>query len=307
MSYTRQHARQVSDDQLLSAVVQRYSEYTFVPFLPDLSSLPPGTVLGSYVYTIPAQRLRFYDRSAQAVGAPAGITPLDLAREWLRLAFDLPLRRRRDQRNPAPPVLLAIKTHAPDLVYLDIAGAYRTILEAVGYDVEYKRYRYLSARATRLPPLITRNKRAYAGIVAISSHYYSLLQKIDQEGISSIKVRNIFYQPSLFSVVRDVLSGVYHDVLGLPTLVYANTDGYIVRAPYADLVRHKIEVWGFSVKTKAEGEGEVYGVSSYRVGAMRTNRLGSHNIISPTLGASATYWLRKRFWAAVQRRYDTLG
>ena len=262
--------------------------------LPDLAELPPGTVVGLSAYTHEPSKQRWLD--PQALVAP-NVTASDAARCFLRASYNLPLRRRRDQETDAPVPLLVRRGLFPDAVYVDIKSTYKGIVEAFGYDVEYRRNAYLSFNQypVPLPDLVRQNKRAYAAIIAMSSSYHSILQKWTGTQLRSIRIRNVFHQPCLWALTRDILMGVYTQMYWNFRLYYANTDGYIIDRRNLEDATLLIESWGFASSIKGAGPAQVDGVGSYQIGLHKTMRTGnSPNFATMPLGFRTVRWLKRR-------------
>lgn len=226
------------------------------------------------------------------------VTATDAARLWLKTSYVLPLRRRRDQFAPSPVPLLARPGRYADCAYVDIKSTYRAIVNAFGYDVEYRRGAYLSPELARppLPELIATNKRAYASIVSLSASYQSTMQQVVDGKVRTFRVRNVYYQPCLWSLTRDILLGVYSQMFLTCTLLYANTDGYIVRKHELADAEAVIHEWGFKSSIKAVGSAEVYGVGAYRIGNIVSQRVLTtpQRIATAPMAPHAYRWLRTR-------------
>lgn len=275
-------------------IEQLQCKYDVTLGLPELSELPPGTVVGISAYTHEQSKRRWLDPNALV--AP-NVTASDAARCFLRSAYHLPLRRRRDQQTAAPVPLLVRRGRYPDAVYVDLKSTYKGIVEAFGFDVEYRRGAYLSVNAERtpLPDLVRENKRAYAAIVAMSSSYESVMQRWDGKKLVTFKVRNVFHQPCLWALTRDILLGVYSQMYWNFKLYYANTDGYIISRHDLEDALALIESWGFAASIKGTGNAEVYGVGSYQIGVRKTERVGeSENFCTLPLGSFTLRWLKRR-------------
>lgn len=282
-------------EELLSEHQAKYTVHVCAE-LPAHRDLPDGTVIGIVAYTHEPSKTRWLKRNALVA---ENTTAADAARLWLQASYNLPLKRRRDQFNPAPIPIAAKPRLYPDCVYVDIKSTYKTIVNAFGYDVEYRRGRYLSVERYRppMPRVIAENKRAYASVVALSASYHSVMQKwsADLGRLVTFKVRNMYHQPCLWSLTRDILLGVYSEIFWTAELLYANTDGYIVRKRDAGRVGRVIESWGFRYSIKASGNCEVYGVGSYAIGSQRTLReTRSERTITRPMPSWEIRWLKRR-------------
>ncbi|RMD73861.1 MAG: hypothetical protein D6823_12560 [Chloroflexi bacterium] len=261
--------------------------------LPDLSELPDGTVVGITAYTHEPSKQRWIEPKAQVLPK---VTASDLARLFLQSAYDLPIRRRKDQLNPSQLPLFVRKGTYPDCVYIDIKSTYRSIVEAFGFDVEYRLGSYLSCdTGIRLPDDLRKCKAAYASVVSLSANYKSVMQVKRGARLETVYVRNVYHQPCLWSLTRDLLHAVYTAMFYNVRLFYANTDGYIVRRKDLELSESIIASFGFTSSIKATGNAVVYGVGSYRIGKVATKRVShSENFGTKPMPRHYVSWLRQR-------------
>lgn len=281
-------------DHVFERVLQEHAlVFSWSPGLPDLYSLPPQTVIGTYVYTCVPEKRRWVD--PDALVAP-GVTHTDAARLWLRWRYTLPVRRRADQHAPGDLPLLVRPGVYADVVYIDIASAYRRVVEAWGFKVEYRRDKYLSRAVHEpLPDVIALNKRAYAAIVALSATRLKLLSVWDGTRVRTVSVPNVYWQPCLWSLTRDTLLGVYSDLFRRVPLLYYNTDGCIVRARYERRVLDVIHNWGLAARVKHRGDAEVRGIGSYSIGNYSTQKHSHSSQFATTpLPRHTVRWLRER-------------
>ncbi len=271
---------------------------------PDLGELPRGTVLGGATWSRPGV-VRYVINPAMCVLPGEPVTHFDLARYWIRTHYRLPLRRRRaeDEQPWAPQVLWATPAAYHALAYVDLRSAYRRVLELVGWAAEYVRGRYLSvAGAEGLDEL---TKLAYSAAVAITARPWSTLRVWDGRRLVSRRIRNIYANTSLYRLMRDALWGIASDVrdaLG-EQVIYANTDGYIVPAVFAEEVVEIAGAWGFGARIKARGPGEVRGTASWRIADLATRRETYRPRLPPALMPQRDRdWLRPRLAEAAARR-----
>jgi len=289
-------------DACIADVRRRYPRIEW--YRPELTELPPGTILGGATWSRPGV-VRYIVNPTMCIvpGEPA--THIDLARYWIRQHYRPPLRRRRveDELDWAPQVLWAMPTTYHALAYVDLVSTYRRVLELVGWDAEYWRLRYLSvAGAAELAEL---SKLAYSAAVAIAARPWSTLRVWDGQRLVARRMRNVYANTSLYRLMRDALWGIASDVrdaLGDQAL-YANTDGYIVPSALADEVLEIARAWGFAARVKVEGPGEVRGVASWRIGERATRRDSLRPRLPPPLmPETERAWLRPRLAEAAARR-----
>ena len=268
---------------------------------PDLSELDPGTIIGGSTWSRKGGT-RWVVQPELCVIPGIGVTHMDLARFWVRENYNLPLRRRRaeDAQEWAPVPQLARLTRLGDGAYVDIRSAYRSIVERVGWDVEYVRGRYMTCGGADLSEL---TKLAYSAIVAIAARPYTMMRRWNGAQIETHRVRNLYANSSVYRLVRDVLWGVYSDVTDNVDVLYYNTDGCIVRSKDVSAVEQIMDWWGFESRVKAKGEVMVYGFGSYSIAQTRTKRW-THSLKDPTpqMPQHQRSWLRERMLYAAQRR-----
>lgn len=279
-------------------------KYTVRYGLPPVRELPVGTVIGLSAYTNEALKLRWLDPKSLVA---ENITASDAARCFLKASYKLPVRRRRDQLHTAARLpLLVRRGRYADAAYVDIKSTYKGVVEAFGYDVEYRRNGYLSANPhpTPLPPLVRENKRAYAAIVALAASPVSVMQRWTGEKVETFRATNVYSQPCLWSLTRDILLAVYSQMFMEFTLRYVNTDGYILDARHADAAKALLESWGFASSVKGRGAAVIHGVGSYSIGSVRTAREAhSENFATLPMAFWSVRWLKRRVAARLAAAY----
>ena len=263
---------------------------------PPLMDLPPGAIIGSWAYSVPGKVRFILDRSLEL---SPGVLPADVARAWVRDAYKLPIKRRKNQmvRSYTVPLHARRGTYR-DCIYLDIQAAYLKILQ-LGYDLEYVPGRYLGVDPLPVPDEISRNKFCYSISVAMSASIQSSLTVMGKEGLYERKAVNMFSNPCLYALAQDTLNAIGGDVLDSvgSDCHYANTDGYIINRKSEPLVREILSDWGFSCGVKADGDAKVFGVGSWMVGNERTKRRDQNgqDFTGPIMGKEGRVWLRKQF------------
>lgn len=263
---------------------------------PRLMDLPPGAIIGTWAYSVPGKVRFILDKTIEV--AP-GVMPADLARAWIRDWYKLPLRRKKNQmeRGFRAPIH-AVKGKHGDCVYVDIKGAYKQIL-SLGYDVEYRQNHYIGSIPVDLPAEIKANKFSYSISVAMSATQISNLQVMGKEGLFSHKPLNLYSNPCLFNLAQDTLNGIACQILSdlREKCVYINTDGYIVKPEVVAQVQKIIADWGFTSAIKGEGDAEIYGVGSYKIGDDITRRIdpNGRTFTGPMMDLNSASWLQKRW------------
>lgn len=269
---------------------------TIVYAQPRLMDLPPGTIIGTWAYSIPGQMRFILNRELEL--AP-GVLPADLARAWVRDAYELPFKRRKNQMEQSFRVPLHARRGTwGDCSYVDIKGAYLKVL-SLGYDVEYRQGHYLGCDPRQVPNEVADNKFAYSIAVAMSGSQRSNLQVMGNNGLFDHKPMNLYSNPCLFNLAQDTLNGIGAEVLAVlgEHVHYANTDGFIVDQGFEAFAIEIVNSWGFTARVKYAGETKVAGVGSYRVGEHRTKRWdeNSQDFTGPLMDRAQRLWLKKRW------------
>jgi hypothetical protein len=260
---------------------------------PRLMDLPPGAIIGTWAYSVPGIARFILDRTIEIV---PGVLPGDLARTWIRDEYKLPFRRRKDQleKGYSAPLHARRGKHG-FCTYVDIKGAYLSILK-LGYDLEYRRGKYIGADPRPVPEQIAASKFTYAIAVVMSGPLRANLQIMGHNGLHNPKPLNIYSNPCLYHLAQDTLNGIASEVLRVlgDQCVYIHTDGYIIREGFEQYAIEIIRSWGFEARIKYQGECEVKGVSSYKIGDHKTNRFdpNAHDFTNPMMDKQASQWLK---------------
>lgn len=282
-----------------STIAERYP--LIVDGIPEISQLPAGAILGSWAYSIPG-KVRYI--LAPELTLAVGTLPGDVTRAWLADEYNLPLRRRKAQIEEkcysAP--LLARKGKWGNCAYVDIAGAYAHILQ-LGFDLEYRRNRYVSGTPRPLPDQIRANKFCYSIAVSMSHSALSNIAIKGHEGVFETHPFNNYSNPCLYNLALDTLNAIGAEMISVlgNKLFYYNTDGGIVDEDYVDLALDIVHSWGFSARIKHSGWTEIYGVGSYVCGKKKTDqiRVQPMDVYQSTLMPKDERLMLKRQWQRV--------
>lgn len=269
---------------------------TIVFARPRLADLPAGAIIGTWAYSVPGKVRFILDKSIQVA---TGVLPADVSRAWVRDTYKLPLKRRKNQLERGYSVPLhARRGQYGDCAYVDIKAAYLKIL-SLGYDVEYLRKKYIYAEPCAVPAEIRANKLCYSIAVAMSGTKISNLEVMGKNGLFDHKPLNIYSNPSLYNLAQETLNGIGGEILSVmgEKVVYANTDGFIVRSGCEKYVQEIIQSWGFESQVKAFGETWVRGVGSYRCGELETRRFDpkAADFTGPLMPKDERLWLKRRW------------
>lgn len=263
---------------------------------PPISDLPPGSILGTWAYSVPGKMRFILDRTVELA---AGVLPADVTRTWIKDEYELPFRRRKVQMGGHYPVPLhARRGNYGDCCYVDIRGAYLKIL-SLGYDVEYRQGHYIGANPRPVPTQIAANKFCYAIAVSMSGSALSNLSIKGKDDIFTARPYNMYSNPCLFNLAQDTLCAIGSEMLAVlgDNLHYINTDGFIVKRELAQSAINIINSWGFQARIKYEGETTIRGVASWKVGTEETRRFNpnANDFTSKMMDKPDRLWLKKRW------------
>lgn len=279
-------------------LAQAHVEHLY-PFIvyhkPPMSELPPGTILGTWAYSIPHKMRFILDRERELA---AGTMPSDVSRAWIKDTITLPIKLRRDQveAKSFPLPNMARVGNYGECCYVDIKGAYLSFLR-MGYDLEYLPGHYLASNFTKIPPEIEANKMCYSIAVSMSNSRQTNIEIMGREGTFNHKGFNIYSNPCLYRLACDTLASIASEAVRAfgERIVYANTDGFIIDAAHANNLIDCIASWGFSSRVKYQGETVIYGVGAWKVGKHTTRRNDSNakSFCSPMPEKMQSVWLKK--------------
>lgn len=252
---------------------------SIVDYFPDIHTMREPVYHGLLSWTLP-ERCERWIKAGAVVNIGYGIqTATDVTRDYLDWKFPRRLRATNAQ-------IQAIKAHrsAPlyveptvleDGVYVDLASAYWSIIQIVGWNVDYYPGQWLVAGETCDDfPLAThkvaRNSLVSAGLSTPVKYWTG-------ERDTKLYTRNTHINMGLWALVMDVLHsiGSYARSLGS---VYVHTDGYILEAWHAEELKEEIQTWGLNSSIKAAGVSVVLGMGNYRVGDKATKAYGQSGI-----------------------------
>lgn len=264
---------------------------------PQISQLPKGAIIGTWAYSIPNKVRYILDKTREI---SKGVMPGDLTRAWIRDAYNLPIKLRKEQVNGKHyqlPLVSKRGAHG-ECSYVDIKAAYLHIL-SLGYDVEYEQNKYLGCNLITVPEQIAANKMSYAMAVAMSNSQRSNITIKGDNGLFETNSFNIYSNPCLYAVACDVLASVASEVMRVlgDNVKYVNTDGYIVASGKEQVVIDICNSWGFTARVKHQGETIVHGAASWQVGNAKTSRYNpnAQDYVSPMPDKPTSLWLKRNF------------
>lgn len=271
---------------------------------PSLLELP-RTYLGSFTWT--NNKTRYMKKSAVTFIEGLPFTHSDIAVAYLTARYAEQRRRTSTgaYRECFCPKHKAVPLYAKptkgELVYVDLKAAYWSMVLTGGWDVDYRRDKYIGIRSENSDFPFPRNKIARNVLVSIGLP--RRVQVWTGKRVTSIKGRNPLYNGILWCFVQDVLHNVAADMM-LAGCHYVHTDGYIFDRKDLPTALEIAESWGLTVGVKYEGYGEILGTSNYWIEGKpprkpRPAQLAVKLSIYPTEGKS---WLRTKIKSYINRR-----
>jgi hypothetical protein len=225
-------------------------------------------------------------------------TPTEISRDYLLAKYEKKPRQYHDQyivnsMKRGWPYLAKTGFHG-DCVYIDLKSAYWSIMQVVGWDVEYNPSRWLGRSSIMNDFPLPSNRLARNSLVSSAT-----LSSISMWTGTHLKTKSVggrLMNPIVHSIVMDVLHGIASDLENMGA-VYIHTDGYIVpRYLQASALSMINCQWGVPARVKHEGLTVVKGIGSYGVGAHTSGFLG-HTAESPAryIMPRGKDWLRGSF------------
>lgn len=285
----------------------------YVQRLPEVMKLPELSLLGSYSFSLLETRRRVV-RGWIEIEPGIRETPSAIARDYLRLVYKRGPRGTRKQLDtsevipPVPNVALPQKfAHGK---YVDIHACYWSIMQIVGWNVDYYPGLWLSPGR---PPAdypfpehkVGRNCLVSSGRMTGIPRFNP--RKLPGDPFDEIRPGNILVNTQLPRLIHDVLNSIMSECVEAGA-IYANNDGLIAPTPgIAATCQGIIEDWGLETTIKGEGAGSVKSSGAYAVGAVRSLPWGMRNDTQPIMAVwPPVYakWLRRQFSALAGRGQD---
>lgn len=261
---------------------EAYNETDIVSAFPPLHHFSPdGVWVGSFSRSIPTKKWRLLNSAVILTEGEAVATPPQIARAYLDWKYPKQLRAKEKQLEfwkprRTTPLYTQPGQYPLEHVYLDLRSAYWSILQIIGWDVDYFPG-MLAKRSDNSDFPYPSNKLARNSLVSLGlpsrGYYY-------KNGAVTLVPHRWKVNIGLWTAVQDILNGVAEDMVKRAGAVYVNTDGYIV--PWlSEHIAHNIAAeWGLVLGEKFRGRATVYGVGAYSIGEHICKR---HMRMSPTV------------------------
>lgn len=246
-----------------------------LPDFPPLTQLQSVTFIGSFAWTCPAEDWKII-KSKNAISLFDGwLTPAEVARYYITARYGRPGRLTSQQYNEvmrqrsAP--LYAVPCEVDKAVYIDLKSAYWSILQVIGWDVDYMPGKWLAVKSSvqdfPLPKhKLARNCLVSTGLVGNSKMW-------DGSRLIFRAKRNPLTNMMLWAAVQDTLNCIADDMVRAGAL-YVHTDGYILRDQDAAAGIQVLNDWGLVGTVREEGKAKILGVGTYEIGSHRNARVG---------------------------------
>lgn len=241
-------------------------EDELVTTFPSLTSMNCKIMLGSFSWATLGGKKRWVQAKHAITDRGAVMTPGDIARSYLNIKF--PKWRGRVTTNQYREVVAKKRSHPlfaqpgtyEDMIYVDLRSAYWSIMQVVGWNVDYFPKKWIAAGEELTDFPFPENKLARNCLVTTALP--SNGQMWDGSNIVLVKSRKPFVNLVLWSCIMDVLHGVAWEMRRLGA-VYVHTDGYIISKTKEYLVDELFDSWGLPYSVKGEGRAVVHGAGDY--------------------------------------------
>lgn len=294
---------------LTDKCVERNQKYktSVVQQFENLENVKERTVIGMFSRTYQVTKRRHIHElnAIDYCGYPQ--TRTEVTRDFLDLVHPNRLRAKGWQAEQykvsiAPPTLARIGRWG-DCVYVDLKSAYWSILNIIGWDVEYTPGKWiLPGRVPYDFPLLDDK---IARICLVSAGLNAPTRVWTGTQIIQVRTGNSHLNLGLWLCTQHILHAIAKiaDSLGA---VHIHTDGYIVPRNSAQTLIDYISEFGLVGRVKGEGNTIIHGIGSYQCGATRTK-----NLVKPvrqyynTIQEVDTRFIRNRLSKLAQWRERT--
>lgn len=297
---------EVENYMLFKANKRREGYSTFlVDRYPNLSKIPENVILGSFSWFMLNTRRRLISKAFVRYVDGQPCTPSDLARDYLEFKYPQKLRTTKTQwlesrKNRHHPIF-ALPCKIEDAVYIDLKSAYWSILQVLGWDVDYMPGLFLGVNSlmSDFPfgdDKLARNCLVTAGLTTESRMW------IGKKGYISVKKRgNKKTNRVMWMCVQDVLNGIAAECIQAGC-VYVHTDGYICSRRDFSRVTSVLQSWALRYNIKYQGECTVYGAGCYDMpGHDRKGQYKSSISINTVYEPTRFEWFKKNFVKHAER------
>lgn len=276
--------------------------------LPTLKQVTEPTIVGSFSFCLQESRQRIL-KAPDCIPVDHVIeTPSAIARDYAMFEYKRGPRVKHSQIQTIRDGMRAAPNFTLPTVfdygfYVDIKAAYWSIMNVVGWNVDYWPEKFL---ARGKPPYrfpfpehkLARNCLASVGLCGELPIYYPAIGQI-----VGTQTGNALANLSIMRVITDVLQSIAAQAIELG-VVYCNTDGFIApNEVVLDKLENLIREWSLESRVKMDGPGAVHSSGAFSIGNHKSGLVDLRNADAVTLGVKPvrySAWLQKAFtfWAA---------
>lgn len=295
-------------DMMIERVYKRRDEYkTFIVSpLPRPGDLGESMILGAFSVIGMSSKSRYIFKPVLVPIDHTSETPSTLARDYLMLKYKRGpiishIQRLKIEKIRKPAPNYAQPAEFSNGFYIDIRSTYWTIMNAIGWNVDYYPGKWIKPGKKPVDFPFPDNKTARNCLVSAGAGGSIPIYNYPG-GLSELKKGNPLANLSLISLINDILNAVAFEAVKLGA-VYVNSDGYIapsesIAAQIFDLLNN----WGLPARIKAQGRGVVVGSGTYQVGSARSGLMEFRELqrpINEVRRPSYSKWLKNvySFWA----------
>lgn len=280
-----------------------------VDVFPSLYSIHTFTFIGSFAWTNTVEQWKIVNAKNAILTSLGWKTPAEIARDYVASTYSKPGRVKTTQyqefmRHRTAP-LFALPGVYEKSLYLDLKSAYWSILQVIGWDVDYFPGKWLSVKSDNRDFPYWKNKLARNCLVSVGVSGKG--KAWDGSKLVFHSKQNKYTNNMLWAAVQDVLAGVAHDMKRAGA-VYIHTDGYIVEEKNYVSAMEVFDTWGLVGTIRSEGRHEVIGAGTYSSPNKPNNRMAN---MTPkafeNINPVQVDWLRDRFGRFAHKRPLLLG
>lgn len=275
-------------------------ETTLLDNFPPLSGLKEWVLIGSLSWYGMINNWRWVGRKNARNVFGEYLTASDLAKTYIHAKYNGKRSRITtdqyravvDQRKNQP--LYTQPGEYADMHYFDMKSAYWTIIQVIGWDVDYFPGKWLGVKSSCRDFPFWKDKLARNCIVSSGLSGNSI--QWTGEKLVNVRRSNPLTNYALWAAVQDVLHGIADDMVKIAGAVYVHTDGYIIPASNYNAALEIMGEWGVIGSIRKSGDAKVYGAGTYTIGDSATKRR-SVRFGKPvnTINAQYSKWLRPKF------------
>lgn len=267
------HVFDLMQDKVMRRRERWHTEET--PFLPPPEWMNETTIVSRYSRTGLETKRRFLlDNILLRVNDDARETPSAVARDYLICKYKhspkwTSAQHERVVAELVDQPLYCEPSQFEDGYYIDLAGAYWSVMVRCGWDVDYYPSKWLGVSFPPLDFPYSDNKRARSCLVSVArSTRFNMWSPKD--GNYWFTRGNPRANTQLYVLIQDCLNGIACEAIEAGA-VYVFGDGYIApNRSIADKIIQVAQSWGFTPIIKGEGQGLVNALGSYNVGSYHT-------------------------------------